>query len=320
MTGDNLARIERVSLQEAWPHEAHNFTPWLAENLAELGNALGVELELQGQEVQVGSRFLDILATERYDGRPVVIENQLNTTDNDHLSRLLIYAAGFDAQKVIWVASAIDDEHRQVLDWLNQRTDDSTQFYGVAVELWKIDNSRAAPHFKIVVAPNESTIIEPPPPPPKWAQKNISFRVLFVDTLKQEGCESKTRYVTKGAWCVLEDEDKAQGFKYFVSWNANSLGFEINLKGSMGWNQRFSPKLEARRSDIEPEICDQAQGEQVKWEVVEGDGKIVVSRPGNIYHNPESWDEYHDWIIAKFFKFKEVFTPLLAELSAAAGE
>ena len=320
MTGGNLARIERVSLREAWPDEAKDFTPWLAQNIRELGAALGVELELQEEESAVGSRSLDIFATDLTDGRPVIIENQLEPTDNDHLSRLLIYAAGKDAKLVIWVARAIDDEHRQVLDWLNQRTDENTQFYGVVVELWKIDNSRAAPHFRVVIAPNESTIIEPPPPPPKWAQKNISFRALFVDTLEKERCESKTRYGTKGAWCVLEDEDKARGFKYFVSWNANSLGFEINLKGSMGWNQRLSQKLEARRGDIGPAICDQAQGEQVKWEVVEGDGKIVVSRPGSIYRNPESWDEYHDWIIAKFFKFKEVFTPLLAELSAAAGE
>lgn len=318
MTGDNLARIERVSLQEAWPHEAHNFTPWLARNIGELGMALGIELESLEEESAVGSRSLDIFATDLTDGRPVIIENQLGPTDNDHLSRLLIYAAGKDAKLVIWVAREIVDEHRKVLDWLNQRTDENTQFYGVAVELWKIDDSRPAPHFKVVVAPNEKPT--EPTDNPEQVRKNISFRELFVDTLEKERCESKTKYGTKSSWCVLEDEDKAQGFKYFVSWSANSLGFEINLKGSPGWNPRLSKKLEARRGDIEPAICDQAHGEQVKWEVVGRNGKIVVSRPGSIHRNPESWDEYHDWIIAKFFKFKEVFKPLLAELSAAAGE
>ena len=156
MTGDNLARIQRVSLREAWPNEAHNFTPWLARNIGELGAALGVELELQQQESPVGAKKLDILATDSYDGRPVIIENQLEPTDDNHLSRLLIYAAGKDAKLVIWVAREIVDEHRQVLDWLNQRTDENTQFYGVVVELWKIDNSRAAPHFSVVTAPNES--------------------------------------------------------------------------------------------------------------------------------------------------------------------
>ena len=175
-------------MRQAWRYEDRNFTPWLAENLDELGEALGVSLELQGQEVPVGGRFLDILATERYDGRPVIIENQLEPTDNDHLSRLLIYAAGLDAQKVVWVAQEIVDEHRQVLDWLNQRTGEETQFYGVAVELWKIDNSRPAPHFKVVVAPNgwqKSTIAAKQTSGTESGQKNKSFRKPFADTLEQ---------------------------------------------------------------------------------------------------------------------------------------
>ena len=128
-------------MTKAWPKEAQDFTPWLAENIAELGEALGMDLELQGTEAAVGSLRLDILATESNQGRPVIIENQLGVTDHGHLGQLLTYAAGFDAGVVIWVTRHFRDEHRQALDWLNQRTGEETQFFGVVVELWQIGDS-----------------------------------------------------------------------------------------------------------------------------------------------------------------------------------
>ena len=155
MTNSNLAKIERVDLREAWPNEARDFTPWLAENIAELGEALGMDLELQETEASVGGYSLDVLATDLNQNRPVIIENQLETTDHDHLGKLLTYAAGYDANVIVWLTKDFRDEHRAALDWLNQRTGEDTQFFGVAVELLKIDNSRLAPHFNLVATPNE---------------------------------------------------------------------------------------------------------------------------------------------------------------------
>ena len=306
MTNGKFGRIQEVSLQEAWLDEAKDFTPWLAENLDELGDALDTPLQLQERESPVGTKKLDIFATDPA-GNPVVIENQLYPTDDNHLGRLLIYAAGKDAKLVVWIAREIEGEHQMALNWLNQRTDRNTRFYGVTVEVLRIDDSKLAPRFSVVVSP-EIIISDPPT---DREQQNISFRKLFVDALKQEGCNSRTKCDTKGAWCVLGD--KAQDFRYFVNWRANSLNFSITRKGSRGWHPRLSQELEARRSDIEPEIYDQSQGEQVEWDVVEVDGKIVVSRPVNIYGHQESWDEYRDWIVGKFVKFRAV-------LAAAAGE
>lgn len=138
MTTPNLAKIERVDLREAWRNEARDFTPWLAENIAELGEALGMELELQETEAAVGDYSLDVLATDLNENRPVIIENQLEATNHTHLGQLLTYAAGHDANVIVWLTKEFRDEHRAALDWLNQRTDDNTQFFGVVVELWRI--------------------------------------------------------------------------------------------------------------------------------------------------------------------------------------
>ena len=155
MTTPSLAKIERVDLREAWPNEAQHFTPWLAANIGELSEALGMDLELQEIEASVGGYSLDVLATDSNRTRPVIIENQLETTDHDHLGKLLTYAAGYDASVVVWLTREFRDEHRQALDWLNQHTDEDTEFFGVVVELWRIGDSLPAPHFKLVAAPNE---------------------------------------------------------------------------------------------------------------------------------------------------------------------
>ena len=123
-----LATIDKVDLRSVWENEATDFTPWLGENLTALGEALGLDLELQAQEAPVGGFSLDVLAREPNTNRPVIIENQLETTDHDHLGKLITYASGYDANVVVWITREFKDEHRQALDWLNQRSSEDTGF------------------------------------------------------------------------------------------------------------------------------------------------------------------------------------------------
>ena len=121
-----LGRLERVDLRNIWKTEAQDFTPWLAseENLSVLADTLGMELELEAQEANVGPFRADILCKNTVGGAWVLIENQLEPTDHSHLGQLLTYAAGLHAVTICWVAESFTEEHRATLDWLNEITDD----------------------------------------------------------------------------------------------------------------------------------------------------------------------------------------------------
>ena len=151
-----LGRIASVDLRQAWPDEARNFTPWLADedNLSLLGSVLGLQLEVEAVEKQVGPFSADILAKEIGSGHWVLIENQIEMTDHAHLGQILTYAAGLDVSTIIWVAREFREQHRAAIDYLNRITDEDHRFFGVKVELLKIGESAFAPSFSVVAKPN----------------------------------------------------------------------------------------------------------------------------------------------------------------------
>lgn len=152
-----VGRLASVDLRTIWSSEAGDFTPWLSrsENLEYLADILGVELELEAQEKFVGPFRADILCKDIGNNSWVLIENQLEKTNHLHLGQLLTYAAGLQAVTIVWVAANFREEHRATLDWLNSITDKSFRFFGIEVELWKIENSPVAPKFNVVSKPND---------------------------------------------------------------------------------------------------------------------------------------------------------------------
>ena len=157
VTAARLGKLERVDVRKVWLGEASDFTPWLAlpDNITLLGEAIGLELEVQAQETSVGRFRADILCKDTTTGHFVLIENQLERTDHIHLGQLMTYAAGLDAVTVIWVSPRFTDEHRAALDWLNRMTTEGLNLFGLEIEVWRIGDSPMAPKFNVVSQPND---------------------------------------------------------------------------------------------------------------------------------------------------------------------
>lgn len=149
-----LGSLETADLREAWNHEAHDFTPWLAENLDRLGSELGVELEKEATEMHVGPYRADIVARTRTDDSRVLIENQLEEANMQHLGQLLAYLAGLEAKIVVWIARGFDEAHRSAVRWLNDHTVAPYAFFAVRVRVVRIGNSPLAPVFEILERPS----------------------------------------------------------------------------------------------------------------------------------------------------------------------
>ena len=312
MTTPNLAKIERVDLREAWPHEAQDFTPWLAENIAELGEALGMDLELQQTEAAVGGYSLDVLATDLNQNRPVIIENQLEATNHTHLGQLLTYAAGYDANVIVWLTREFRDEHRQALDWLNQRTGEDTQFFGVVVELWRIGDSLPAPHFKAVATPNE------------WGKKTISrargeaavsselderhqtfFRPL-LDTLREQNFTVPRNVQRRSANFQVYSGRVFYGAHFTGS---NQARVEVYIYSSdADWNSRLIENLEISKSEIESDLG------PLNWQRMLKDCRISLARPGSINDDDATLEEIRGWMVENLLKIKRVFDPRLRKL------
>ena len=155
MSPSELGKLVSADLRKAWSHEAHDFTPWLAKNLDCLSGVIGLDLDLEGCEVQVGPYRADIVANDPSDGTRVLIENQLENANPQHLGQVLAYLAGLEAKIVVWIAKEFDEQHRSAIRWLNDHTDDPFAFFAVRVRVVRIGKSPLAPVFEVLERPNE---------------------------------------------------------------------------------------------------------------------------------------------------------------------
>lgn len=118
MDAEELRKVERVDARLVWSHEALEFTPWLEEHIDELAERIGVELQIDAREVEVGPFAADLVGRDVTTGAGLLIENQLGATDHGHLGQLITYAAGLDTRVMVWISTEIREEHRQAVDWL----------------------------------------------------------------------------------------------------------------------------------------------------------------------------------------------------------
>ncbi len=146
-----IGKLERVALREVWRHEAYDFTRWLQESIDVLSETVGLELGNVSREEAAGAFSIDLVAEDQA-GRKIIIENQLERSNHDHLGKVLTYMVAMEAQAAVWIVSDPRPEHVAVIAWLNDSS--SADFYLVKVEAVRIGVSPPAPLLTLIVGPS----------------------------------------------------------------------------------------------------------------------------------------------------------------------
>ena len=300
-----LTRIEPVPVKDIWPHEERHFTPWLAENIEFLNDALDLDMEVIAHEQAIpGAGRADIVA--RCGEAVVIIENQLDQSDDDHFVRLLHYSAKRGANIVVWVASSFADKHRDSLSWLRQAS--NIDIYCVEVSAWRVGDS-VAPMFRRVV----------PSEPVKHARlverseirKYQSFyrplvarlRAASMDHTEDPGWDTGTNF----RWFATVYDDVHFGLVYG---DDDGKSHAFLLFNSPDTEQPMYQALLKLRSEV-----DAGSRAPLEWATDDnGDAWIGVSTDGSISDPDDEKKTTHEWMFSNLMLLRDALTPHLEAL------
>lgn len=201
-----LGKLVEVDIRNVWKHEQYDFSKWLAteENINELGDTLNLTLTDVETEKFVGNYRCDILCKDEITGKVVLIENQLEPTNHDHLGKIITYASGLDASVVVWLVASAREEHASAIEWLNKHTDDDVSFFLVEIHAYKIGDSEPAPQFKIIEQPNDFVksvkAISKNSNISDTEKKRLEFWTQFNEVLEERGKPFNRRKATTDHW------------------------------------------------------------------------------------------------------------------------
>jgi hypothetical protein len=325
-----LGRFSKAALTTAWPTEDGNFTPWLAEpaNIALLGDALGMELEVKEVESWVGSFRADILARMADEDSEidhlVIVENQFGRTDHRHLGQILTYLAGVqDARTIVWIAENIQSEHRAAVDWLNTHTDEEFSFFAIEMELWQIDLSPPAPRFNVIASPNEWTrstraiarrLNEDDPG--GAAPLRIEYWASFGNYLSNKSVIFKIRRPNRRYW--FNFPIGRSGFRIATAISTEHQWIRVGLNIRHDADKAAFDMLFDQKTPIETEF-----GEKLDWQRLPGKlaSRVMIYQHGCNLADRARWEEFHAWMLSKMERFRSVFADRVKYLptSTAAG-
>lgn len=305
-----MSRLTKLPLRTIWKHEALDFTQWLAlpENLELLAETIGVDLINAQTEVGVGQFNVDILAEDE-NGHKVVIENQLESTNHDHLGKLITYASGLQAEVCIWVVSRARQEHEQAINWLNENTTEGANFFLIEVEAWKIGDSLPAPRFNIVAKPND------------WAktikQQSSGANKITDLKLQQQAFWEKLREYGDQNGKLVRNWRKALPQHWYnigigsarakLAAKVNTQESYVGLELYIYQDTALFHQLEALKTEIENKL-----GYKVDWQELpeRKASRIIITKDGNFQDESEQ-DELIEWLVTKADEFTKVFKKLL---------
>jgi hypothetical protein len=299
----DLAKLQKIDLRDVWGIEP-DFTNWLAqkENLDLLGEEIGVDIKIIKTEANVGNFKVDILAEEESSGRKIIIENQLEDTNHDHLGKIITYASGYDAEIIIWVVRDVREEHQRAVEWLNEHTDEKTGYFLIKVELWQIEGSKPAPKFDVLVSPNEwAKAIKASPAGGELSDtklQQLDFWTKFKGFVRAKDTRIRLQTPRPQHWYDVSMGSSEAHVALTINSRENLLGCEIYISR----NKELFNFLQERKEEIEKEI-----GEQAEWVNAAVASRIKIKKEIPDLFSQSEAENYFAWLHEKTTLFQKVF-------------
>ena len=306
----NLGQLKEIKdLRKVWPHEALDFTPWLAEeeNLMLLSDAVGLEITVEETESSVGDFNVDIYATETGTDRKIIIENQLEDTNHEHLGKLITYASGKAADIVIWVVKHAREEHRAAMEWLNNYTDENIAFFLLEIKLYQIGNSDIAVKFEVIEKPNDWVKeIKRQSSSSPILQARYDYWVAFNEYAFSNAAFDRVfsrRKASTDHWMSLSVGSSACHIYLSQVRKDNNITVEWYITDDKDLYQKFY----AHKADIESDM-----GMALDWRELPNKkaSRIVVIREAD-FDNKDKWPEQFEWAMNAAMKMKKAFKKYL---------
>lgn len=304
----NLGTLKEITdLRSVWPHEALNFTPWVAENVDLLADAVGLDITVDETESSVGDFNVDIYASETGTDRKIIIENQLEDTDHDHLGKLITYASGKGADVVIWVVKHAREEHKAAVEWLNNHTDDKIGFFLCEIKLFQIGSSDIAPSFTVVERPNDWTKeIKKTTAANPTQQQRLEYWQAFNghafnnDTFSKEFNKRKP---TTDHWMDFGVGSSACHIGVTQIQKRNSIGVELYINN----DKDLFKSIYAHKDEVES-----IMGFELDWrELPERKASRILIEKAVQLDDRDKWNEQFDYIMDVCLKMKKAFKKYL---------
>ena len=251
-----IGKLEEVDIRELWKHEQYDFSEWLSkkENIENLNDILGLTLVDISKETYVGSYRCDLFAKDETTGIKVIIENQLEMSNHDHLGKIITYASGLDAKVVAWIVKEAREEHRSAIEWLNNNTNSNINFFLIEIHAYKIGNSDNAPMFQVIEQPNDfiknNKSINSNDTMNKSQSQRLEFWNQFNNVLFERCKPFNVRKATTDHWYNVAIGTSDAHIDITLVNKDSVIGVELYITD----NKEFFDKLYQRKDEIENDL------------------------------------------------------------------
>jgi len=309
-----IGKLEKVPLRDLWKHEERGFSTWLMENLDALGETIDIRLSEPQREVRAGTFEVDLVAEDETSNR-VVIENQLESTDHDHLGKLLTYLTNLEAKTAVWITKMPRPEHVKAIAWLNETTPDDISFFLVKLEAFRIGGSAPAPLFTVIAGPS---------PEAKGfgqqrkelAERHI-LRLKFWDGLLKRAKEKgvmlhASRSPTKDSWISAGSGRSGLSFVYTIRVNDSSTAELYIDTGDKEKNKKIFDILFSKHKDIEHDF-----GSELLWERLDDKRASRIRYDismGGLNSGEDKWPAIQDAMIDALARLHKALKPHIDSL------